>query len=324
MLYTSLGNTGLKISQIGIGTWQFGDRWWGWGRGYGEEDAVNAVRKAVELGVNFIDTAEIYGGGLSERIVGKAVRELREQVVIATKIWPTHSTYNGVIKACERSLRRLGIKYIDLYQIHWPNPIIPISQTMKAMEYLVKQGKISYIGVSNFSLKQLVKAQECLKNEQIVSNQVKYNMIERDAEKELLPYAEKERITIIAYSPLAQGLLTGKYNLDNIPKDVVRRLNILFDKPNLEALQNLIQLLKEVGSKYGKTPGQVALNWLIKRREVIAIPGVKNPIQAEQNARAGDFRLNEEDIKILTEAVEGIRINKRFSKLKMVKRLITG
>lgn len=323
-MYTSLGNTGLKISQIGIGTWQFGDRWWGWGRGYGEEDAVNAVRKAVELGVNFIDTAEIYGGGLSERIVGKAVRELREQVVIATKIWPTHSTYNGVIKACERSLRRLGIKYIDLYQIHWPNPIIPISQTMKAMEYLVKQGKISYIGVSNFSLKQLVKAQECLKNEQIVSNQVKYNMIERDAEKELLPYAEKERITIIAYSPLAQGLLTGKYNLDNIPKDVVRRLNILFDKPNLEALQNLIQLLKEVGSKYGKTPGQVALNWLIKRREVIAIPGVKNPIQAEQNARAGDFRLNEEDIKILTEAVEGIRINKRFSKLKMVKRLITG
>ena len=323
-MYTSLGNTGLKISQIGIGTWQFGDRWWGWERGYGEEDAVNAVRKAVELGVNFIDTAEIYGGGLSERIVGKAVRELREQVVIATKIWPTHSTYNGVIKACERSLRRLGIKYIDLYQIHWPNPIIPISQTMKAMEYLVKQGKISYIGVSNFSLKQLVKAQECLKNEQIVSNQVKYNMIERDAEKELLPYAEKERITIIAYSPLAQGLLTGKYNLDNIPKDVVRRLNILFDKPNLEALQNLIQLLKEVGSKYGKTPGQVALNWLIKRREVIAIPGVKNPIQAEQNARAGDFRLNEEDIKILTEAVEGIRINKRFSKLKMVKRLITG
>ncbi len=324
MLYTSLGNTGLKISQIGVGTWQFGDKWWGWGKSYGEEDAVNAIRKAVELGVNFIDTAEIYGGGLSEQIVGRAIRDFREQVVIATKVWPTHATYNGVIKACERSLKRLNVKYIDLYQIHWPNPIIPISQTMRAMEYLVKQGKINYIGVSNFSLKQLIKAQECLKSEQIVSNQVKYNMIEREAESELLPYAEKEGITIIAYSPLAQGLLTGKYNPYNIPKDTVRRINILFDKPNLEALQNLIQLLRDIGSKYGKTPGQVALNWLIKRREVVAIPGVKNPMQAEQNADAGNFKLGDEDIKLLTEVVGRIRINKRFSKLRMLKRLIVG
>ena len=324
MLYTSLGNTGLRISQIGIGTWQFGDKWWGWGKGYGEREAINAIRKAVELGVNFIDTAEIYGGGLSEQIVGKAVQDFREQVVIATKVWPTHATYNGVIKACERSLKRLNVKYIDLYQVHWPNPVIPISQTMKAMEHLVKQGKINYIGVSNFSLKQLIKAQESLKSEQIVSNQVKYNMIEREAEKELLPYAASEKITIIAYSPLAQGLLTGKYNPNNIPRDAIRKINILFDKQNLEALQELIKLLKEIGERYGKTPGQIALNWLIKRNEVIAIPGVKNPQQAEQNAQAGDFKLSDEDITLLTKAVERIKINKRLSKLRALIRLITS
>jgi len=323
MFYTSLGKTGLKISQIGIGTWQFGDKWWGWGKGYGEEDAINAVKRAVELGVNFIDTAEIYGNGLSEKIVGKAVRDMREQVVIATKVWPTHATYNGVIKACEKSLKRLGVKYIDLYQVHWPNPVIPISQTMRAMEHLVREGKINYIGVSNFSLSQLKKAQEALKSEQVVSNQVKYNMLEREAEKELIPYAEKEGITIIAYSPLAQGLLTGKYNVENIPKDAVRKINILFEKRNMARLQKLLDTLREIANRYNATPAQVALNWLIKRKEIVAIPGVKNPRQAEDNARAGEFRLSDEDINRLTETVEEIEIDRRFSKLRALVRLIT-
>lgn len=322
MLYTQLGTTGLRISQIGVGTWQFGDKWWGWGRDYGEEEAIAAIKEAVAFGINFIDTAEIYGKGVSEQIVGKAIRNIREQVVIATKVWPTHATYNGVIKACERSLKRLGIKMIDLYQVHWPNPIVPIGQTMRAMERLVREGKIGYIGVSNFSLKQLIKAQEALKSEQVVSNQVKYNIIERDVEKELLPYAEREKITIIAYSPLAQGLLTGKYDPNNIPRDAVRKINILFDKNNIIKLQALITALREIADKYGRTPAQVALNWLIKKPEVVAVAGVKTPQQARDNAGAGEFKLEEEDIRRITKIADEIHINKTLSRLKVLLRVL--
>ncbi|MDJ0269218.1 MAG: aldo/keto reductase [Aigarchaeota archaeon] len=322
MLYSQLGTTGLRISQIGVGTWQFGDKWWGWGRGYGEEEAITAIKEAVAHGVNFIDTAEIYGKGISEQVVGKAIRNIREQVVIATKVWPTHATYNGVIKACERSLKRLRIKMIDLYQVHWPNPIVPIGQTMRAMERLVREGKISYIGVSNFSLKQLIKAQEALKSEQVVSNQVKYNIVERDVERELLPYAEREKITIIAYSPLAQGLLTGKYDPNNLPRDAVRKINILFDKNNITKLQSLITMLREIADKYERTPAQVALNWLIKKPEVVAIAGVKNPQQARDNAGAGEFKLAGEDIERITKIADEIRIDKTLSRLKVFLRLL--
>jgi len=266
----------------------------------------------------------MYGNGVSERIVGKAIKNMRDRVVIATKVWPTHLTYDGVLKACDRSLRRLETDVIDLYQIHWPNPLIPIGHTMKAMERLVRDGKVRHIGVCNFSLRRLIKAQEALKSEEIVSNQVKYNMIERDAEKELLPYAEKNKITIIAYSPLAQGLLTGKYGPRNKPRDYVRRINILFDDENLRRLQPLILLLREIAAKKGKTPSQIALNWLIKRPEVIAIPGVKRPSQAEENAGAADFTLSEEELRMIEETLKNIKISKTISIIKIPLRLISG
>jgi len=323
MLYTSLGSTGLKVSQIGLGTWQFGTGLWGWGKDYGEQDAIESLRRGVELGVNFIDTAEIYGNGLSERIIGKAIKGMREQVVIATKVWSTHLTYNGVIKACERSLRRLDIKTIDLYQVHWPNPLIPISQTMKAMEKLVKEGKVNYIGVSNFSLKKLLKAQESLKRERIVSNQIKYNLIEREAEKELLPYAAKEKITVIAYSPLAQGLLTGKYSAQKIPRDTVRKINILFDKQNLIKLKPLLDTLRNIAARRNKTVTQVALNWLIKRPEVVAIPGVKNAQQAEENAGAADFTLDDQELEQIENTYSKISVDKLRSRIKLILRLFS-
>jgi len=323
VFYTTLGATDLKVSQIGFGTWQWGDKWWGWGKDYAEHDVVGILRRGLELGVNFVDTAEIYGGGISEQMVGKAVKDIRDQIVIATKVSPTHATYNGVLKACERSLKRLGIKTIDLYQYHWPNPVIPISQTMRAMEKLVEQGKIRYIGISNFSLKQLIKAEEALKREVIVSNQVKYNMLERGCERELLPYARKRKVTIIAYSPLAQGVLTGKYTSKNRPRDPLRKLNILFDPQNLAKLEPLQQTLNRIAEEKGKSTGQIALNWLIKDPSVMAIPGVKSLRQAEENAGAGDFRLDERELRLIEEVYSQIKLSRLGSMLRIPLRLLS-
>jgi aryl-alcohol dehydrogenase-like predicted oxidoreductase len=289
------------VSCIGFGAWQIGASEWGWNKGYGEESVVKAIRRAYELGVNFIDTAEIYGGGVSEEVVGKAVKEFRDEIVIATKVWATHLTYDGVMKACERSLRRLGTDVIDLYQIHWPNPVIPISSTMRAMERLIELGKIRAVGVSNFSASRLKKAQENLRREEVVSDQVKYNLVERKVEKELLPYCERENITLIAYSPLAQGLLSAKYSGSNAPRDFVRRINPLFDPSILRRAEPLFKLLREIAARHGTSPSQIALAWLLKRPNVVSIPGAKSPEQAESNAQAAGIELTDDEWVALSE-----------------------
>jgi aryl-alcohol dehydrogenase-like predicted oxidoreductase len=289
------------VSCIGFGAWQIGASEWGWNKGYGEESVVKAIRRAYELGVNFIDTAEIYGGGVSEEVVGKAVKEFRDEIVIATKVWATHLTYDGVMKACERSLRRLGTDVIDLYQIHWPNPVIPISSTMRAMERLIELGKIRAVGVSNFSASRLKKAQENLRREEVVSDQVKYNLVERKVEKELLPYCERENITLIAYSPLAQGLLSAKYSGSNAPRDFVRRINPLFDPSILRRAEPLFKLLREIAARHGTSPSQIALAWLLKRPNVVSIPGAKSPEQAESNAQAAGIELADDEWVALSE-----------------------
>lgn len=308
MKYLELGRSGLRVSKIGLGTWQIGASEWGWNKGYGVDDVVRAIVRAHELGINFIDTAEIYGGGLSEEVVGRAVREFRDEVVIATKVWPTHATYDGVLKACERSLKRLGVDAIDLYQVHWPNPLIPLSSTMRAMERLVELGKVRAIGVSNFSLGRLRKAQECLKREEIVSNQVKYNLVERGVEKGLIQYCEREGIALIAYSPLAQGLLTARYNASNRPRDLVRRLNPLFDPSVLRRAEPLMSVLKEIATRHGVEPGQVALAWLIKRKHVVAIPGAKRSEQVESNARAAELELSDDEWLMLSKEASKVSI----------------
>ncbi len=309
MLYTDLGKTSEKVSKIGIGTWQVGSREWGWGKGYGEEQVIEAIRRSVELGVNLIDTAEIYGGGLSETIVGKAIRGMRDRVFIATKVWPTHATYQGTIKACERSLRRLGVDVIDLYQVHWPNPLIPVSSTMKAMEELVRRGMIRYIGVSNFSPSQLERAQQALKREEIVSNQIEYSLLKmRNAERLFERFGDS--ITVIAYSPLAQGLLTGKYGPGKLPRDMVRAINPLFDPHNLRRVEPLLGKLREVASRHNAAPGQVALRVLIHRKNVVAIPGAKDARQAESNALAADLPLTDEEVEEVISVAKGVRISK--------------
>jgi len=257
--FKTLGRTGTKIPVIGIGTWGIG--------GYvvpdyaRDEECVEALKYGIELGMTLIDTAEVYGVGHSEEIVGRAIRGKRDEVFVATKVSPEHLKYDDVVKAAERSLRRLGTTYIDLYQIHAPNPSIPIKETMRAMEHLVDLGKVRYIGVSNFPLELLKEAQYALSKYEIVSNQVLYNLEDRGIEIDLLPYAQKERITIIAYSPLRRGSL-------------------------LTPGRRSYEILSRVALALGKTPGQVALNWLILKDPVVAIPKATSFDHLTENAGA--------------------------------------
>ncbi len=307
MKFVELGRTGVRVSAIALGTWQFGSRAWGFDKTYSIDDCLEAIRVSVENGVNLIDTAEIYGNGLSEKIIGEAVKNLGDEVFIASKVAPQHLTYRGVIKSCERSLQRLGVKTIDLYQIHFPNPFIPLSQTMRAMEDLVKMGKIRYIGVSNFSLKLLRKAREYLKNEDIVSNQVKYNLLERKIEKDLLPYCVGEKITILAYSPLAQGLLTGKYGRGRLPSDIIRRTNRLYTTAFLKKAEPLLHELENIARMHGVSMAQVALSWVTSHERCVAIAGAKNREQALMNALAGNVSLSDEEFSRLSQLSANIK-----------------
>jgi diketogulonate reductase-like aldo/keto reductase len=271
-----LGKSGVTIPVLGLGTWGiggFGSRLLG-----GEEADVQALRLGLDLGMRFIDTAEMYASGHSEEVVAKAVKGEREKAFIATKVSPEHLSYDGVLNSCNASLRRLETKYVDLYQVHWPNTRIPISETMKAMEHLVEQGKVRYVGVSNFSVKQTREAQEALSKNALASNQVEYSLVNRSIEDDLLPYCAKERITVIAYSPIARGRIaqggrSGQW-----------------------------RMLDQVSAKYNKTRAQVALNWLLAKRPVVAIPKAASLEHVRENGGAAGWRLSEEDQTALSEA----------------------
>lgn len=309
-----LGYSDLKVTVVGLGAWQFSNAW-----GVTDyEVAKSIIAKAAEVGINFIDTAEAYGSGLSEEFIGRALKELglREHFVIATKIPGQFLAYGDVIKAARNSLRRLGIDSIDLMQVHWP-PCwhnIPTCEYMRALEKLVQLGLIKYIGVSNFPPELLESARSCLTREDVVSNQVRYNLIERDAEKEIIPYAEQEGLSVIAWSPLAQGALTGKYTPQNLPPFKDARADNPVFKPETfkEIYEDLITKVVKIAGKYGKTPAQVALRWLIQSSDtVVVIPGAKNPQQVESNAGAGEsWSLSTDDWLELEEASRKITFSR--------------
>ncbi len=322
MEYRELGKTGIKISAVGLGTWQWGSREWGWGRTHSKQDVVDALHKAMELGINFVDTAEVYGGGKSEKIVGEAIREHREDVVIASKVWPLNLSYRRVLRAAERSLRRLHVDVIDLYQVHWPNPLFPIENTMKAMSKLVRDGKVRSIGVSNFNLKRTKAAQSALADMELASNQVRYNLIDRSIEEELLPYANTNKITIVAYSPLAQGLLTGKYISDSKPSSFIQSVNPGFSSRNLARLGEVNRALTEIADAHGKTRSQVALNWLMAKGNVVPIPGVKNVEHAINDAGAADWKLSSLELERLENAAAEVKFD-RVSALPNLLRALT-
>jgi len=320
--YRELGRSGLKISVIGLGTWQWGSREWGWNKLYTEKDVLAAFQKALEVGINFVDTAEVYGFGKSEEILGRAMREHREEIVVGTKVWPWNLSYGRVQRAADRSRRRLGVDTIDLYQIHWPNRFISIRSTMKAMKKLIDDGKIRCVGVSNFNLKQMKGAKEALEPIELVSNQVKYSMLDRGVEKEILPFASEYAIRIIAYSPLAQGLLTAKYAAGMQPSSFVQRMNPRFSQRNLLRLKETYELLKKIGNAHEKTTTQVALNWLIAKENIIAIPGAKRPGDVAENAGAAGWRMTNEEMDSIERVTRQINFDKISGLTNLVRELI--
>ena len=225
-----------------------------------------------------IDTAEMYAGGHSEELVAKAVGSEREKVFIASKVSPEHLRRDDVIRSCESSLKRLKTTYLDLYQVHWPNPRIPIAETMKAMEFLAAEAKIHHIGVSNFSLEQTKEAQQALSKFRLVSNQVEYSLLERSVEKELLPYAEEQRLTIIAYTPIAKGRIARGGSGERWT------------------------VLDQLASRYAKTRIQIALNWLIAKKPVVAIPKAASLNHVRENSGSVGWQMTEADHKLLDEA----------------------
>ncbi len=263
--YKNLGKTGDRVSTIGMGTWRMGSV----GNQSERLKQLESLKRGIELGINLIDTAEAYGEGKAEELVGEAIRDNRDAAFVATKVSPSNLHHDDVLEACNRSLERLGIRQIDLYQVHWPNPRIPIRETMSAMEKLVRDGKVRYIGVSNFSVEQTRQAMEALSKNELVSNQVEYSLANRTIESNVLPFCERDGITVIAYSPLGQGKIPS----DLIPSTVLQR--------------------------YHLTPAQVALNWVTFPKNVVAIPKSAKKEHAEENAASVSVKISGADYRII-------------------------
>ncbi|AGC63405.1 oxidoreductase [Mycobacterium liflandii 128FXT] len=289
-----------NVSRIGLGTWQFGSREWGYGDRYASGAARDIVARARALGVTLFDTAEVYGLGKSERILGEALGDERAEVVVASKIMPV-APFPAVVKQRERaSARRLQLDRIPLYQIHQPNPVVPDSVIMPGMRELLDTGRIGAAGVSNYSLARWKKADAAL-GRPVVSNQVHFSLAHPGPLDDLVPFAERENRIIIAYSPLAQGLLGGKYGVDNRPAGV-RAVNPLFGTENLRRIEPLLQTLRAVATDVDAKPDQVALAWLISLPGVVAIPGASSVEQLEFNVAAADIELSADARAALTEA----------------------
>lgn len=308
MEYTTLGrNSGIKVSAIGIGLWQASGDW-----NADDEQVIKAVAKAHSLGVNLVDTAEAYGNGHSESVLGKALKQVgRENFVVATKVNGAHLRYEELQRAAVASIKRLGVNEIDLYQVHWPDPWeqIPLKYTMKALEKLYLEGKIRAIGVSNFAVRDLEEARSYLSRTDIVSNQLRYNLVQRDIDEDVIPYCRKNGISIIAYSPLAQGALSGKYTVETVPKDDVRSSNLLFAPANFSQISRLVEVLQSVAKAHGRTASQVALNWLATLPGVIPIPGVKTPAQAAENVSSIDFKLTIQELEQIERAAREVKVD---------------
>ena len=294
-----LGQTNIEITPLLVGTWQAGKKMWA---GIEDEESIRAIRAAFEAGIITIDTAEIYGEGHSESIVAQALADVRERVIYATKVFANHFKYEQVIVACDHSLKNLQTDYIDLYQIHWPSgswntEIVPISETMAALNYLKAQGKIRAIGVSNFSRSQLEEAGQYGRIESI---QPPYSLFWRSVEKEIMPYCIENNISILAYSPLAQGLLTGKFrNGYQLEAEDHRIKNKLFHGENFQRVQAALTQLEPIANRYNCSLAQLSLAWLIKQPQTNAIAGVRNAAQAVNNAQAMTINLTPEDLKLI-------------------------
>lgn len=302
MRYLDVDGLG-RVSRIGLGTWQFGSREWGYGQGYDSGAARDIVARARALGVTLFDTAEIYGFGKSERILGAALGDERADGVVASKIFPVLPLPAVVKQRAEASARRLQLDRIPLYQVHQPNPVVPDSVIMPGMRDLLDSGRIGAAGVSNYSLDRWRKADAAL-GTAVISNQVHFSLAHPQPLKHLVPFAEQHNRMIIAYSPLAQGLLGGKYGVNNRPEGGARAANPLFTTENLRRSEPLLDTLRQVAAEVGAKPAQVALAWLINLPGVVAIPGASSVEQLEFNVGAADIDLSSSAHEALTSAAQ--------------------
>lgn len=316
MEYRKLGDSSLEITAIAFGAWAAGG--WMWG-GTDQQEAVAAIRRSVELGVTTIDTAPVYGFGLSEQIVGEAVRDMRDRVQILTKFgmrWDTdkgqfafdsqdaegnpakiykYAGRDSVIRECEESLRRLGTDYVDLLQIHWPDPTTPADETFEAVSRLLDAGKIRAAGVSNYNPAQLEEARRVMP---IASNQVPYSMVKREIEADLVPYCLQHRVGILAYSPLQRGLLTGKMQPGHAFAPGDHRAGLpYFKDENLARTARFLDTIRPMADEKGCTLSQLVIAWTIRQPGITcALVGARNPKQAEENAAAANVQLSRQEI----------------------------
>jgi len=320
MRYIKLGKTDLEVSVIGFGAWAIGG--WMWG-GTNESESIKAINTAIDTGINLIDTAPAYGKGLSEEIVGKAIKGKRDKLIIATKcglVWHldkgelffNYESGEKVYKflgpksiryEIEQSLSRLGVDYIDLYQTHWQDKTTPIEDTMETLMDLKKEGKIRSIGASNASLEELEQYSQA---GQLDVNQEKYNFIDNEVEQEILPWCKSNRVTILAYSSLAKGLLTGKITTDREFKgDDLRKGDSRFSMENRKKINSVLAAeFEPIAEKYGLSLAQLSVAALISQDGVVALCGIRDEKQAEENAKAGDYLIEESDIIKIRNAIE--------------------
>jgi len=282
---------GARVSVIGLGTWQFGSTEWGYGRDYARRVAGDIVRRALDLGVTLVDTAEIYGLGRSERIVGDAIRGRRGDVFLATKLFPVGLPFMTASRA-RASAGRLAVDRIDLYQQHWPSPLFPPGATMTRFHKLEEQGLVGHAGVSNHDLAGWQACDKALGGP-VLSNQVRFSLVARGPERDLLPWAQQQGRIVIAYSPLGQGLLSGKYQ--EVPPSNFRRMRGDFSSSARARRKPLVGGLRDIASAHGATPAQIALAWLVRKPNVVAIPGASSVKQVEENVAAADIALTDDE-----------------------------
>lgn len=315
-----LGKTDLNLTTVGLGTWAIGGPWqYGWGP-TDDDQAIAAILKAMELGVNWIDTAPVYGLGHSEELVGKALKQTSQKPIVATKcglLWNEKeekvNNLKTIYEECHQSLKRLGIETIDLYQIHWPVPQEDLLQAAQTIEKLIEQGKVRYFGVSNFNIDQIKLVEQILP---VASVQPPFSMLHREVEEEgIIEYCRQNSIGVLAYSPMQRGLLTGKFSeehLANLPSGDHRKTNPDFQTPSFQATLELVKKLKPIAQKNDKSLAQLAISWVTSKPGVTAaIVGARNPRQIAETAPASDWNLSKEDIDqieiLLTQRQERVR-----------------
>jgi aryl-alcohol dehydrogenase-like predicted oxidoreductase len=329
MEYRHLGESDLRVSTVALGAWAIGG--WLWG-GTDDEKAVAGIRRALDLGMTTLDTAAVYGFGHSETVVGRAIRGRRQEVQLLTKFglrWdlekgvdyfdsqdnegrPVHickfAGRESVLEECDRSLRRLGTDHLDLYQHHWPDASTPIEETFDACARLLKAGKIRAVGVSNYTVQMMEEARKIVP---LASDQPPYSMLKRDIEADVLPWCRKHGVGVLAYSPLQNGLLTGKVGLDReFPPTDLRSRNPYFTKENRRRVLRFLDAIRPIAERMGATLAQLVIAWTVRQPGITsALVGVRDPRQAEEDARAADLALSDEDLAAIADRLAEVRLD---------------